>query len=240
MKMIRIVCILLTLSLLTACVSVNISPGVAGRGEPQVFTFDVGEITDIRVELYCDIQLHTEPSDKVTLEIQPNLMEYVTVTESGGVLTVRSARNITWSNRAAVLTVSTPVLETLSFAGAGTVTSNDTITADTFTLRLDGAGKGVMKLDVDRLNLHMAGAGDFTLSGSADTADINMAGAGTVEALSLQTRETSITIAGVGTVRIDCTERLKITAGGVGTVEHTGGASVDSSRGGLVSIRRLD
>ena len=235
-------CVTLVAMLLCSCVVVNLSPiqnGVAGQGVPESYGFAVGEISEIRVELFCDIEYYAAPSDTVTLEIQPNLREYITVEESGGVLTVRATRNIAWSNKAPILTVSTPALKRLTLAGAGTFTAHDTVTADSFTINFDGAGRGKAELDVRNLTVNIAGAGEFELSGKADRADFKMDGAGSLEALPLQTREATVSLSGVGTVRISCSENLRVNADGIGTVEYKGSPSVDLNNDGLVSVNKV-
>ena len=231
--------------MLTGCYTVHGFGGwgvaVSGRGKPETHTIDVGEFTEVRVELLCDILYSSAPSDSVTLEIQPNLMRYIIVEESGGVLTVRATRNIRWSGIAQtpVLTISTPSLSRVSHAGAGTFRTIDPIIADAFSLRITGAANSVAELDVDSLSVSLAGAGDIELSGRADTADFGIAGAGKLDALYLQTRDSVVNLAGVGTVRINCTEKLSLIAGGVGTVEYRGSPTIDVSRGGLVTLRSI-
>ncbi|MDR2736965.1 MAG: DUF2807 domain-containing protein [Gracilibacteraceae bacterium] len=230
----------------SGCVTVSLSPGgggIVGEGPLESYTFPVGEIAEINVELLCDIRYYAVPADTVMLEIQANLREYIVVEESGGVLTVRATRNIPWGwsdGRIPVLTVSTPVLEGLSLRGAGDFTAYDTITADSFTLNLGGAATGKANLNVGKLAVNMSGAGDFELSGKADIAELNMSGAGNLDALPLQTRTTAVDLAGVGMVRVSCSESLRISAGGLGAVEYKGAPSLDISRGGLVSVKKLD
>jgi len=230
--------------LLTSCVSVNFgsgSGGVSGRGTPETFTWEVGEFTDVRVELYANIEYYSAPSDIVTLEIQPNLREHIVVEESGGVLTVRSTRsfNIT-GGRAPVLTISTPELSSVRLAGAGAFTAHDTITTESLTLRVDGAGSGTANIEVGRLRIDMSGAASFNLSGTADTAEFSLSGAGSIEAFGLDTRDASVDLSGVGTVRVTTSENLRISASGVGTVEYRGSPSVDITRDGLVTVRNVD
>ena len=240
-----VLCITLAAVFLTGCVSINFSPfavgGVTGRGNLETFTFNVGEITEVRVELYCNIVYHSAPSNTVTFSVQPNLMEYITVEETDGVLTVRANRNINISNtaNAPVLTVSTPSLTRLSHTGAGNFRTVDPISADSFTLNITGAANGNVTMNVNDLSLSIAGAGDLNLSGSADTADIRMTGAGRLEALELQTRVASINMAGAGSVKISCSDSLSVAAGGVGTVEYRGSPTLDVSRGGLVTVRQV-
>ena len=266
----KIVMILLVVALaavmLTGCVSINFSPdgspfsvmgfnvnnaefmfgpgpgSLTGRGSVETFTFDVGEITEIRVEMLCNINYYSAPSDTVTFQVQPNLMDYIVIEEVGGVLTVRATRNITFSGTAntPVLTVSTSSLNRIFHAGAGRLTTFDPISGDSFSLDVAGAADGNVKLDVRELNVGLAGAGSFELSGTADDANIDMAGAGRLDAFDLKTQTASINMAGAGIVRISCSESLKVVAGGVGTVEYKGSPTLDITRGGLVSIKQVD
>jgi len=245
MKKIILICFAALFAIfLTGCVSVNFSPGavvgVVGSGTPESFEWSVGEITEIRVELGCNVEFFSAPSDVVTLEIQPNLVEYIEIQESGGVLTVRSTRTISTRGVFPVLTVSSANLNGFSLAGAGAFTSHDTIVSDSFSLRLDGAGSGRVDFDVGELSIRMSGAGKLDLGGKADVADFTLSGTGSIEALSLQTRIASVDISGVGSVRVSCSETLRIFANGVGTVEYRGSPSIDLNRGGLVTVRKVD
>jgi hypothetical protein len=240
-----VLCVGMLAMFVSGCVSINLGGGtgmgVTGRGDLETFTFNVGEITELRVTLLSNVEFHTTDSNTVTLEIQPNLMEYVTVEESRGVLTVRSTRNINWSRAdTPVLTIGSSVLSSVSMTGAGNFTAHDTITVDSFDISFAGAGNGVIDFDVESVSISAAGAGNFTLSGNAENADISLSGAGRVDALELQTRFANVDMAGAGTVRISCSERLVISAAGVGTVEYRGNPSLDVSRGGLVTVRNVD
>ena len=239
-------CVLLTAVFLTGCVTVNFSPsagrGVSGSGSMETFSFNVGEVTEIRVELLCNIVYFSAPSTTVTFDVQSNLMEHITVEESDGILTVRSNRNLNFTSTAntPVLTVSSPSLTRVSHAGAGRFTAVDRITADSFSLNITGAADSRTELDVQSLSVNLAGAGNIELSGTADNADISIAGAGRLDALELQTRTAAINLAGVGNVRISCSDSLSIVAGGVGTVEYRGTPAIDTTRGGLVTLRQVD
>jgi len=238
-------CVILAAVILTGCLAFR-APGVwgvgiRGRGAPETHTISVGEFTEVKVELLCDILYSSAPSENVTLEIQPNLMKYVVVEETGGVLTVRAKRNIIWSGHtpAPVLSISTPSLNRVSHAGAGSFRTIDPIVAESFTLSITGAANSRAELDVNKLSVKLTGAGDIELSGRADVADIGIAGAGKLDALDLQTRDSAINLAGVGTVRINCSDKLSLVAGGVGTVEYKGSPIIDMSRGGLVTLRSV-
>ena len=247
----RIITVALCLGLIvviaTGCVTVDITPALHGRsivtgsGSPEVFTFSVGDITEVNIEMFCNVEYYATPSDVVTLEIQPNLIEFITVEESGGVLNVRSIIGLSIPSKGnPVLTLWAPNLSRISITGAGDFKAHDTISVDTFSFDMSGAGSGRAELDVRNLYVTIAGTGILTLQGVADTADFSMAGAGDIEALALQTRRSDINLAGVGSVKVSCSENISIVAGGVGTVEYRGSPRLDVSKGGLVTIRQVD
>jgi hypothetical protein len=235
------VCAALIAVSFSSCVFVNFTDfnTVAGKGERESYEFKVSEFNSIRVEGFCEIRYYAAFSNTVTLEVQPNLLEYYAVEVSNGELVVRTTRRVNVS-KTPVLTVSTPVLSRLTIGGACVFTAHDKITAGSFELVLGGAGRGRAELDVESLFVNMSGAGDFKLSGNADTADFNISGAGNLDALSLQTREAQISISGAGEVRISCSEKLRINADGMGTVEYSGSPSLDVRKNGLVNVKKLN
>ncbi len=233
-----ILCLTLTVVCLTGCVAINFNGGVMGKGNMKSYSIKVSEINEIKAELPCDIKYYSAPSDTVTFEIQENLREYVIIEESNGVLTVRATKNFP-NGKIPILTVSTPSLSHLTLAGSGVFTAYDTIAADSFTLKLDGAGEVKAGLDVKNLDIKIDGAGDFELSGTADVADFEMSGTGILEALSLQTRKASVNLSGAGEIMINCSESLRINASGTGKVAYKGSPSIDLNKDGLVAIEKV-
>ena len=227
----------------SGCVSVNVdlsADSLMGRGDLVAYTFDIDDFTEIRIEILCNIEYFAKPSDTVTLEIQSNLIDYISITETDGVLVVRATRGISFpTGRSPILTVGSSMLDKVTLAGVGNFTAHDTINGDSFTINMAGAGRGEADVNVKNLYVSMSGAGDFSLSGTADIAELVLGGAGNIEAMSLQTRRADVILAGVGSVRLSCSENLRVSAGGVGSVEYKGSPNLDVSRGGLVSVRQV-
>jgi len=232
--------------MLIGCTTVNFGGGggvgVRGTGSTALYTFNVGTITEVDVQLLCNIVFDPAPSDTVTFEAQANLMEYITVEEVDGVLRVRSTRsiNVTGTENTPVLTVSSAALSRVTHSGAGRLTSNGTIEADILELNITGATNGKLQLDVGAIVVKLSGAASLELSGKSDSAFITMSGAGKVEALELDTRLATISLSGAGSVKISCSERLEVSASGIGTVEYRGTPTVDTTRGGLVTVKQVD
>ena len=238
-------CVLLLVSCFSGCAVVNFSDWniqtVTGTGDLESYEIKVDEYHRIRVSGFCNVRYYASSSDTVTLEIQPNLRDYIEVASNGSVLVIETKRGYSINtSKTPVLTVYTPVLNRLDISGAGSFTAYDTIIGDSFSVNLSGAGSGKAELAVDSLSIQISGAGSFDLSGRADSADFEMSGAGSLSALSLNTREAKVRLAGAGTVKVHCSGNLRIDASGVGTIEYSGSPSVDLSKSGMVTVRQVN
>jgi hypothetical protein len=216
---------------------------VFGKGDPEKYDLKAGEYSKIKVDGRCDIQYYAAPSDTVTLEVQPNLREYFVTEVINNELIIRTTRKINFRSKktlSPVLTVYAPALNSLKIAGMCTFKANDKITADSFYLEISGAGDGKIELDVNSLKASMSGAGRFEISGKADNAEIAMSGAGELNAFSLQTRDASVNLSGVGTIKINSSEKLYVKASGAGKVEYKGSPALSLNTSGAVNIKKAD
>lgn len=235
-------CMVLAVVLGAGCVSVNFTgfDAVTGRGEFRGYTYTVSDFTKIETALYCDINYHYSTNTTVSLLIQPNLAELVTVKVIGDTLVVNTTQRISWSGaKAPILNVGTPVLEELSMAGAGMFIAHDIIAGESFAVSLAGAGQALAELDVNLFTANLAGAGSMELTGRADTAVLTLAGAGSIDALDLQVKDADIDIAGAGSVSIGCSDNLLARLNGVGSVEYRGNPSLDVRRNGIGSVSQV-
>ena len=241
-----LLCAVLLIPCFSGCAVINFGGAwntqtVTGTGNLDSYEIKVGEYSKIRVSGFCNIHYYASSSDAVTLEIQSNLREYIEVEVKGDELVVGTKRGYSINTaKTPVLTVYTPVLTRLDVSGAGSFTAYDTIIADSFSVNLSGAGSGKAELAVDSLSIQISGAGSFDLSGRADAADFDMSGAGNLNASSLQTREAKVRLAGAGTIKVNCSDKLNINASGVGTIEYRGSPSTDISKSGMVTVRQVN
>ena len=240
-----LVCAALITAGFSSCIIVNFSDqlrrATTGTGDLERFMFSVGTFNRIRVEGHCDINYYNDHSNTVSLDVQPNLHKYYVIEVISGELVVRTkGRIIPSSGKTPVLTVSVPELNSLNLLGAGTFTAHDTISTDTFTLKLSGAGTGRANLDVNRLVVDMSGAGSFRLSGFAEEIDFRLSGAGELDAFALDARDAKVGFSGAGTVRVGNSENLTINASGMGSVEYKGSPRINLNNSGMVRVRRID
>ena len=241
--LIALLTVVLTLFFLTGCVSVNFggSGSIRGEGDMEEYIIDVGEYNKLRVEGVFEIDYYSAPSDKITLEIQPNLKEYCNIEVVNDELVVGTSLNISITpNKIPKLTVSTPELNRIVISGAAKITTFQAIETESLDIETQGAGEGKIEANVSNLSVTTSGAGSYSLSGSADIASFTMSGAGELDAFNMETRETTIILAGVGAIKVNCSERLRVNASGTGAVEYKGSPTVDLVKGGLVDVKKVD
>jgi len=233
-------CVLFVLYL-SGCVVISISDSktVTGKGSKEKYNYLFDSYDRFRAEGNFEIQYNASPLCSLTLEIQPNLREYINTEVKDGELVVRTTKQISKSSTP-VLTVYAPVLNGLTITGICTFSANDIIKTNTFNLIINGACTGSAEFDVKNLNAVMSGAGDFELSGKADNAEIIMSGAGEIDAFSLQINKASVILSGSGSIKINCSDVLSINANGTGEVEYKGSPTLSLKKNGLVSITKVD
>lgn len=106
--------------------------------------------------------------------------------------------------------------------------------------RFTMAGAGATTLthmSGDSLELDYSGAGSLKADGSVKTLTLLVGGVGAIDARALHAETASVTLGGVGAVKVYASNRLDATVGGIGSLTYYGNPkTVNSTGGGLGSI----
>lgn len=251
---IAILVAVIIISPISGCVTVNFAGGgrggEMGRGEMKTFDFNVGDFSKIDIRLDKDsnrtggvgIYYTAEKSDKVTIEIQENLGEFLQVYVENGTLIIESNKsfNISGNRHSPNIYIATPILEAISVSGGASIVEADKITADEFALNVEGALAGELELETKKFTCNVAGASSIVLSGTADTAHFETNGASSIEAFGLQTKDTTALLAGVGDIEISCSNTLNATVAGMGSIKYRGNPQISKSIGGMGTVTKED
>lgn len=211
---------------------------VRGSGDVESRDFDVSDFNGIDISGNYEVIWQQGTSYSLTIEMQENLFDYLDVTVRGNTLRINSSRsfNTTNATRPRVY-IESPTLDSAHFSGAINANNWDRIQGNTFSLETAGAVNITLDVQVDTFEISVSGAGDLTLSGVAIVTDINIAGASDISASSLQTEETSISIAGAGNVDIAVSNDLTVHLTGAGRVRYIGDPTVVSTILGPGSVQ---
>jgi hypothetical protein len=149
---------------------------------------------------------------KVTVEIDDNLLSRVTTTVEGGVLHIGTKGRFR-SDKGLRVTVQVPSLDSIDMSGSGSA-------------RIAGLHGG-------KLDAALSGSGKIDASGTVERVHLDISGSGEADLSSLKSRDAAVTISGSGSARVDATDSLKADISGSGSVNYTGNPkNVDKSISG--------
>jgi len=231
---------------LSGCVAVGFTDGIGqngsinGKGEMETVEYAMSDYTEVRVDANVAIVYTAAASDIVKVEAQKNLLEHLLISSENGILRITSDKNlITDKNKTPVIHIFAPALSRLEFTGLVQIKDSDPITSNKLHLLVDGSLSGNLVLDTEKLTVEVNGTADMTLSGSASIANITVDGAGTLNALELETKDSSVELSGSGDISLSCSDTLNIQIDGAGNITYRGAPSVQQQIDGAGNITQV-
>ena len=225
-----------------SCVSINSLQfgAVHGQGDMKDSVFNVSKFTKVNINGGCEVIYSSANSNELKVSMQDNVLKEFNESVAGDTLMIKWNKTIvTDSGFVPKIYISNSNLEGLTINGAVKISESDVIKADTLTLTVAGACDLNIPLNVNKFSVNISGAGKMSISGSAENADMQINGAGEIKALSLDTKLSSITINGTGSVEIYCEDQLNASIAGAGSIRYKGDPNVNPSIVGAGSIKKI-
>ncbi len=126
----------------------------------------------------------------------------------------------------------------ITSSGAGSVTCDVPLTANTLGLTLTGTGSMNAPVNVTQLNVVLSGVGSMQLRGNATNMTAAVSGVGSLNAYDLQTNVSSVTVSGTGSAQVTAQQNLTANVSGTGSINYHGSPQLSQSRSGLGSINK--
>jgi hypothetical protein len=207
---------------MTACLPSTARACVKGIGAVVTKTIEVAAMHGIVLDGSMDVVLTKAPVQKVEVEAQANLIELIEVRVVNGIWHINTREGFS-TDKEFVVHISLPMVDQVSLAGSGDVTSEGTFDAGG-RMKLDIAGSGNIALafTAGETTADIAGSGDMTLSGTSGELLVNIQGSGDVNARALKALQASVDIAGSGDVQLNASESLTASIQGSGDVVYSG------------------
>jgi hypothetical protein len=177
---------------------------------------------------------------KVRVEAEENLQEYITVEVQGDELVISTKKlvNIRATKNMTVY-VTAHGLKSVKLSGSGNVKSTNTLTgSDEFEAKSSGSGNITLDVETNSLDMAISGSGNMTLKGKTKNLDGSISGSGNIRAKNLQADVASIKISGSGDAELVANEKLDSRIAGSGSVRYWGNAAVSTKIAGSGSVHR--
>ena len=180
-----------------------------------------GEFHSLQCNIPGDV-IYTPGSCALSLNGPDNVLQHITVKNENGTLVIKTDGTTFRNFKKFTVTLSSPVLEDLTFNGAVDFSAPQGITAldfkaivngagdidinglqaDKASLTVNGAGDATLHgLDCESLTVAINGAGDAVLTGRSGSADLSISGAGDIDAKQLDCADISSKVRGIGSIR---------------------------------------
>jgi len=211
---------------------------IDGNEDVKNETRAVSSFSKIHISGGFKVLLNQGNAEKLELEVDENLMEFIETEVKENTLYISSKKPIGNAKSLRVYITSVNVDE-IEASGAIELKNKGTYYADNLDISISGAADIDLDLDIENLTMEMSGASETDLSGLANNFEIKISGAGDLDAKKLKTRNTSIDISGAGSAIVYAKKTLNIEVSGAGSVKYKGNPKVEKSINGAGSVTEI-
>lgn len=215
---------------------------VSGNGHITTEKRSVAGFSKLSFEGPFDVEVVLGEDFGVSIEAEENLTQYININKDGDRLRVKVMDGINLRTRKDIrITVSMPIVESISFSGSGKVQVKGVI-KDVEKLNLSVAGSGdiIAALDCPEVEGDIAGAGSITLNGTTRKLKLDVAGAGDCKCEKLLAEEVNISIAGSGNAWVYASLKLDVSVAGSGDIYYRGNPAIKQSIAGSGDIKKME
>ena len=236
MKSIKIFATIIVLTAFTSCVNGQWNKTVYGNGHVVTKERDAKAFDGLKVSSGVDVFLKQGDTEKITVEADENLHEYIITEVRDGVLNVYSEGNIRKAERERVY-VTMKNVNSVRTTSAGDVTCETPIKTDRIELSASSAGDIKMELYAKEVEINISSSGDISVTGEADKMEADLSSAGDLNAYDLKVREADISVSSAGNADVNVSERITARASSAGDINYMGNPKFidvhSSSAGGI-------
>lgn len=235
MKKHQILFVLIALTI-SSCTYAQYKPRVTGSGKVVSEDRSADYFNAIHVSTGIDVYLTQGTDERITVEADDNLHEYIMTEVRGNTLKIYTEANIRRAERKRVYVTMKDVAE-LTASSAGDIIGENLITTEDLYLSASSAGDIELRVRARKIECKLSSSGDMTLEGEAEELEADLSSAGNLKAYDLTVEVADISTSSAGDARITVTEKLRARASSAGDIYYAGDPKeVDghsSSAGGI-------
>jgi hypothetical protein len=210
------------------------------EGDGNVIKQDraISSFTEIEISGIFDVIITQGDQEKVTVETDANLQEYVITKNDGATLILENGSAKFEKITKMRVFVVVKDISRIKTNGVGDLTSESTIKSSKLVLNIGSVGDADLEVDCNELEVKHCGVGDLKLKGSSQTAVIRSSAVGDLRAYELAVATMNIRHSGVGDASINVSEDLTVDFSGVGDVHFKGSPKKkDITKNGIGTVK---
>ena len=224
------------LLLVSGCV-INLQDTITGDGNTVTQTRDLQEFSGIKVGSGIDVFVTQGETQKVEVEADENLQEWIRTEVEGSVLHIYVEKSIRMAKSKKV-SISCKAIDRLDISSAAEVTGLSRFKTDKLDIDLSSAGKLKFEVEAGEIRLSASSAAKGYLKGTAQKITADLSSAGEMAAFDLETKVCDISVSSAGKARTWVTDEASFQASSGGNINYTGEPkirNINTSSGGSVN-----
>ena len=199
----------------TQHIHVDAQRKVRGNGNVTTEEHKVGSFSELYLDGVCNIYIEQGNEEKVVVEADENLHEYVYVDHSGDRLEIDMKSRINIRTRKKLnIYVTVKNIERLRIMGVGNVKTEGTLKLDHLKVKVTGVGNVKLDLDANSLDAELNSVGNITLEGNINEAEISNSGVGKLDAYDLKLKKLDLNVSGVGKTEVYVEKEIAVRSTG--------------------------
>ena len=217
-----------------AAPSVLFGKSLKGSGNIITRTIDAPAFDQVDAARAVKVVITDKATDKITIEADDNIMDYVEVKAKGGRLTAsidKSINNISNAN----VTVTIPANGRIRSLDASSAAKIEVaVKAAECRVSASSASKIEAQINATSCTVDASSASKITLKGSAATCSIDMSSASKLSAGDFAVADCTVSTSSAAKATVNCTGKLRADASSGSSVRYTGDCqtSISKSSGG--------
>jgi hypothetical protein len=211
---------------------------VHGNGNIKSETRQTGHFNSVDVSNNINLHIRQDSGWSVRVETDENLMEFIQVSESNGLLTVevRDHFNLDPSKNIDVF-VSAPKFTGLAASGASEIMSDARIeSTDAMDIDITGASEITLEIKAPRIKAGLSGASKATFRGESKDVSFHGSGASEFRCFELMAENSDVNVSGASNADVFASVNLKAEASGASNIRYKGKPSVSSNTSGAGNV----
>jgi hypothetical protein len=233
------------LTVLLALISISIANAqnwdnekIKGNGVQSTITRSTESYQKIAASGSFTVELVSGKEGNITISGDENIINHIVTEVIGNELKIYFEKNKSYNYKQDI-TILVPFeqISEVSFTGSGKISTKDTIKNEEFELKFTGSGDANFNVETTKLIANKSGSGDVKISGITTNLEGKQAGSGNLNLFNLSSQNADVSVAGSGSIEVNCTNNLIAKVAGSGNIQYKGKPkTIDSNVAGSGDI----
>ncbi len=178
-----------------------------------------------------------EMSNEIEVIADDNLMEYIITEVEGGVLKIKTRKNIR-NSKSREIYVQAGKIDRINGSSAAKIYGSSTLNGREVDIESSSAARIELNIIADEIDLNISSSGSISLSGEVENLIADVSSAGALSASELKARDCTINVSSAGNASIYVFGELNAEASSAGHIKYKGNPenkSISKSSAGSIS-----